>query len=102
MSLRQHKIAVIAGDGEWNLCRSNLTLTDQRTGIGIEVTASALEALRAVEKKVGGFKLNFEELDYGSEWISMVLHICRRPLTMSQVLGIRPKEHTPLKDGLTA
>lgn len=36
-------------------------------GIGIEVTASALEVLRAVQKKVGGFELLFDELDYGSE-----------------------------------
>lgn len=74
MSLREHKIAVIAGDGEWNPSCPNLVLTDPRTGIGIEVTASALKALRAAEKKIGGFRLNFEELDYGSEWISMVRH----------------------------
>ncbi|WVR07891.1 tartrate dehydrogenase [Kwoniella sp. DSM 27419] len=46
---RQHKIAVIPGDG-----------------IGIEVTASALQVLRAVQSKVGGFELTFDELDYGS------------------------------------
>ncbi|WWD00429.1 tartrate dehydrogenase [Kwoniella sp. B9012] len=49
MSTRQHNIAVIAGDG-----------------IGIEVTASTLEVLRAVQKKLGGFELKFDELDYGS------------------------------------
>jgi tartrate dehydrogenase/decarboxylase/D-malate dehydrogenase len=36
-------------------------------GIGIEVTASALEVLRAVQQKVGGFELIYDELDYGSE-----------------------------------
>jgi isocitrate/isopropylmalate dehydrogenase len=36
-------------------------------GVGIEVTASALEVLRAVQKTVGGFELLFDELDYGSE-----------------------------------
>ncbi|WVQ81876.1 tartrate dehydrogenase [Cryptococcus sp. DSM 104549] len=48
-SVREHQIAVIAGDG-----------------IGIEVTASTLDVLRAVQKRVGGFELTFEELDYGS------------------------------------
>ncbi|AFR97188.2 tartrate dehydrogenase [Cryptococcus neoformans C23] len=46
---RQHNIAVIPGDG-----------------IGIEVTASTLKVLRTVQKKVGGFELSFDELDYGS------------------------------------
>lgn len=31
------------------------------------MTASALNVLRAVQNKVGGFELDFEELDYGSE-----------------------------------
>ncbi|WWC87048.1 tartrate dehydrogenase [Kwoniella dendrophila CBS 6074] len=48
-SIRQHKVAVIAGDG-----------------VGIEVTASTLDVLRTIQKKVGGFELKFDELDYGS------------------------------------
>jgi hypothetical protein len=64
--IRYHKIAIIAGDGEYTLspihCTDNLSL-----GIGIEVTASALEVLRKVQAKIGGFQLDFDELDYGSK-----------------------------------
>ncbi|KAF5348676.1 hypothetical protein D9758_006824 [Tetrapyrgos nigripes] len=48
-STRIHKVAVIPGDG-----------------IGIEVTAAAIEALKTVQAKVGGFELVFTEYNYGS------------------------------------
>jgi len=35
-------------------------------GIGVEVTAAALEVLRALEKRVGGFSLSFEEHPCGA------------------------------------
>ena len=68
MTARTHKIVVIPGDGEpmtgpWH---SRNDLADP-SGIGLEVTASAIEVLRAAQNKVGGFSLEFEDLDYGSE-----------------------------------
>jgi isocitrate/isopropylmalate dehydrogenase len=64
MSLRQHKIAVIAGDGGLK----NGSEPDAFPGIGIEVTAAALNVLKAVEARLGTFRLVFDEFDYGSEF----------------------------------
>ncbi len=44
-----HRIAVFPGDG-----------------IGIEVTAAALQVLREAQRRVGGFRLDFEELPAGA------------------------------------
>ncbi len=50
MSEQSFDIAVLPGDG-----------------IGVEVTAAALEALRALERRVGGFRLAFAEYPCGAQ-----------------------------------
>lgn len=49
--MREYSIAVIPGDG-----------------IGPEVIAAGLQALKALEKRVGGFRLNVEEFPWGSDY----------------------------------
>jgi isocitrate/isopropylmalate dehydrogenase len=62
MAVREYKIAAIPGDGECtSQCRAD------KRGIGIEVTASALEVLKATQAKIGGYDLVVHELDYGSK-----------------------------------
>jgi tartrate dehydrogenase/decarboxylase/D-malate dehydrogenase len=49
-AIRKHKIAVVPGDG-----------------IGIEVVAAAVDVLKTLVKKLGGFELEFTDFDWGSE-----------------------------------
>lgn len=49
--LRTHRIALYPGDG-----------------IGVEVTDAAVELLRALEERAGGFHLEFSRFEWGAAW----------------------------------
>lgn len=77
--MKSHKIAVIPGDGQSQLRFSDSTILSPNAlvlisylvfvtiGIGIEVTAAAMKAINAVQKRLGGFSIDAVELDYSSE-----------------------------------
>lgn len=49
--MKTHRIALYPGDG-----------------IGVEVTEAAVEVLRALESRHGGFRLDFTRFDWGAAW----------------------------------